>query len=46
MAIREKVFETITKVFKKHGAVTIDTPVFELKVKKNKKSQLHVKYAP
>lgn len=33
MAIREKVFSTITKVFKKHGAVTIDTPVFELKVK-------------
>lgn len=31
MAIREKVFDTITKVFKKHGAVTIDTPVFELK---------------
>ncbi|KAI8090763.1 histidyl-tRNA synthetase [Thamnidium elegans] len=31
MAIREKVFNTITKVFKKHGAVTIDTPVFELK---------------
>ncbi|SAL98885.1 hypothetical protein [Absidia glauca] len=31
MAIREKVFSTITKVFKKHGAVTIDTPVFELK---------------
>ncbi|KAI9253177.1 histidyl-tRNA synthetase [Sporodiniella umbellata] len=31
MAIREKVFNTITRVFKKHGAVTIDTPVFELK---------------
>ncbi|CDH54973.1 histidyl-trna synthetase [Lichtheimia corymbifera JMRC:FSU:9682] len=31
MAIREQVFSTITKVFKKHGAVTIDTPVFELK---------------
>lgn len=31
MAIRERVMETITKVFKKHGAVTIDTPVFELK---------------
>ncbi|KAI9306373.1 histidyl-tRNA synthetase [Cunninghamella echinulata] len=31
MAIREKVFSTITKVFKQHGAVTIDTPVFELK---------------
>lgn len=31
MAIREKVFETVTRVFKRHGAVTIDTPVFELK---------------
>ncbi|CAG8463064.1 6014_t:CDS:2 [Paraglomus brasilianum] len=31
MAIREKIFSTITSVFKKHGAVTIDTPVFELK---------------
>lgn len=31
MAIRERVFSTITRVFKRHGAVTIDTPVFELK---------------
>ena len=31
MAIREKVMDSIKKVFKKHGAVTIDTPVFELK---------------
>ncbi|CAG8790032.1 13851_t:CDS:10, partial [Dentiscutata erythropus] len=31
MAIREKIFSTIVSVFKKHGAVTIDTPVFELK---------------
>lgn len=31
MAIREKVMDTIKGVFKKHGAVTIDTPVFELK---------------
>ena len=31
MAIREKVMDTIKAVFKKHGAVTIDTPVFELK---------------
>ncbi|RIA97797.1 mitochondrial and cytoplasmic histidine-tRNA ligase Hrs1 [Glomus cerebriforme] len=31
MAIREKVFSTIISVFKRHGAVTIDTPVFELK---------------
>jgi histidyl-tRNA synthetase len=31
MAIREKAFATIRGVFKKHGAVEIDTPVFELK---------------
>ncbi|XP_072120269.1 histidine--tRNA ligase isoform X3 [Mobula birostris] len=31
MAIREKVFDTITSSFKRHGAETIDTPVFELK---------------
>jgi histidyl-tRNA synthetase len=31
MAIREKVFNIITEVYKRHGAVTIDTPVFELK---------------
>lgn len=31
MVIREKIFNSITKVFKRHGAVTIDTPVFELK---------------
>ncbi|CAG8459099.1 11095_t:CDS:10 [Diversispora eburnea] len=31
MAVRENVFSTIISVFKKHGAVTIDTPVFELK---------------
>jgi histidyl-tRNA synthetase len=31
MAIRQTMFETITSVFKQHGAVTIDTPVFELK---------------
>ncbi|KAI8148010.1 hypothetical protein BJV82DRAFT_314251 [Fennellomyces sp. T-0311] len=30
MAIRARVFDTITEIFKKHGAVTIDTPVFEL----------------
>ena len=32
MAVREKVFDTIISCFKRHGAVTIDTPVFELKV--------------
>lgn len=31
MALREKIFSTITRVFKRHGAVTIDTPVFERK---------------
>jgi len=31
MAIREVVFNTITSVFKRHGAVSIDTPVFELR---------------
>ena len=31
MAIREKVFSVIISCFKKHGAVTISTPVFELK---------------
>ncbi len=32
MKLREKLFNTITFIFKKHGAITIDTPVFELKV--------------
>lgn len=31
MVIRDSIFSTITDVFKRHGAVTIDTPVFELK---------------
>ncbi|KAK0657337.1 hypothetical protein B0T16DRAFT_452813 [Cercophora newfieldiana] len=31
MVIREKIFSTITEVFKRHGGTTIDTPVFELK---------------
>ena len=31
MAIRNQAFKIITDVFKKHGAVEIDTPVFELK---------------
>lgn len=31
MAVREHVFSTVTKVFKRHGAVTINTPVMELK---------------
>lgn len=31
MAVREKVFKHITEIFQLHGAVTIDTPVFERK---------------
>lgn len=31
MAIRERAFKIIKDVFKMHGAVEIDTPVFELK---------------
>ncbi|KAI1312267.1 Cytoplasmic and mitochondrial histidine tRNA synthetase [Mortierella claussenii] len=31
MAVREKIFSTIIGVFKRHGGITIDTPVFELK---------------
>lgn len=31
MSIREKAFNTIRQVFKKHGASEIDTPVFELR---------------
>ncbi|XP_013782212.1 histidine--tRNA ligase, cytoplasmic isoform X2 [Limulus polyphemus] len=31
MAIREQVFDKIIRCFKRHGAETIDTPVFELK---------------
>ncbi|CAO3649241.1 unnamed protein product [Cunninghamella blakesleeana] len=31
MAIRESMFDTIKKVFQRHGGVTIDTPVLELK---------------
>ena len=31
MAVRELVFTTIKDIFKKHGAETIDTPVFELR---------------
>lgn len=31
MVIRDRIFNTIISVFKRHGAVTIDTPVFELR---------------
>lgn len=30
-ALRDRLFETVTSVFKRHGATTLDTPVFELK---------------
>ena len=31
MVVRDRIFNAITTVFKRHGAVTIDTPVFELR---------------
>lgn len=31
MAIRQKAFNKITEIFKRHGAVELDTPVFELR---------------
>ncbi len=31
MDVRQKAFTIIRNVFKRHGAVEIDTPVFELK---------------
>lgn len=31
MMVRENAFTMIRNIFKKHGAVEIDTPVFELK---------------
>ena len=31
MAVRESVFAAITRVFQRHGAKGIDTPVFELR---------------
>ena len=31
MAIRERAFSIITSVFKMHGGVALDTPVFELR---------------
>ena len=32
MSVRENVFKIIVETFQLHGAVTIDTPVFERKV--------------
>ena len=31
MAVREKAFSIIANVFKRHGAMALDTPVFELR---------------
>lgn len=31
MLLRQFIFRTITDVFERHGAATIDTPVFEMK---------------
>lgn len=31
MLLRNKIFKTISDIFERHGGVTIDTPVFELK---------------
>ncbi|EPE07620.1 histidyl-trna synthetase [Ophiostoma piceae UAMH 11346] len=31
MILRDEIFSTISEVFKRHGAVPLDTPVFELK---------------
>ena len=44
MVIRDKIFSTITDVFKRHGAVTIDTPyvfalIFSLAEKKQVNKQ-------
>ncbi|GAB0138475.1 hypothetical protein EsDP_00006710 [Epichloe bromicola] len=31
LLLREKIFKTITDVFKRHGGIPLDTPVFEIK---------------
>lgn len=31
MAVREKAFSVIVEVFKRHGAMALDTPAFELR---------------
>lgn len=31
MVLREEIFRTLSELFKRHGGVTIDTPVFELR---------------
>ena len=45
MAVRDKVFKSIIETFQLHGAVTIDTPVFERKVNyilNKSKKNLHI----
>jgi histidyl-tRNA synthetase len=37
MVLREHIFATVTRCFRRHGAVTIQTPVKEKKKKKKKK---------
>lgn len=44
MALRLKVLEKIISVFKRHGAETIDTPVFELKVRIVVKNDINFDY--
>ena len=41
MVIREQLFSKIQAVFKRHGAVTIDTPVAELKVNTHAHTRMH-----
>lgn len=31
MAVRERAFKIVTDIFKRHGAMALDTPVFELR---------------
>lgn len=42
MRIREQAFTAIRNVFKRHGAVEIDTPVFELKEVSRKSSSMSI----
>ncbi len=42
MAIREGVFDVIKRCFKRHGAVSISTPVFELKVHVHVYMYIHI----
>lgn len=41
MRVREQAFTAIRNVFKRHGAVEIDTPVFELKEVKERTQTRH-----